>query len=343
MATFGVNVAIVSGSKVLLTLREDFEVWCLPGGHVEDGESLVDAAVREVKEETGLEIELGRLVGLYSRPHWEGGPTHVATFAAAQAGGSLLLPQDEVLEAGWFGVDELPEALLLGQRLRILDALAGRTGVVRTSEVTFPYDSVEALFDARDASDLGRAAFYMEYVFRPNEHVEREELATEGSAAVVAALEAPRPGCVFCDRTALREADVYLENEWCVYASSRDPRDPPGVLPGSGVIVPKAHRASPFDLTREEWAATHELLVAAKDMQDDRWAPDGYFLSWTSFPASDDEVPDMHAHLHVVPRFDDEPRRDAGGRVGIKGEDNLRPDPAAPGTGRARNLGPAGG
>src|SRR5947209_20592690 len=50
--------------------------------------------------------------------------------------------------------------------------------------------------------------------------------------------------CVFCDRTALREAEVYFENQWCVYASARDPRDHPDVLPGAGILVPKAHRTS---------------------------------------------------------------------------------------------------
>src|SRR4051794_28888982 len=110
-----------------------------------------------------------------------------------------------------------------------------------------------------------------------------------------------------CERSALREADVYIENDWCVYASSSDPRDPAGVLPGSGIIIPKAHRASPFDLTLEEWAATHDLLLRAKAIQDERLSPDGYFLSWTSFPTSVDSVPQMHAHLHVVPRFLDEP------------------------------------
>ena len=146
--------------------------------------------------------------------------------------------------------------------------------------------------------------------------------------------------CVFCDRTALRNAELYIENEWCVYASSRDPREPPDVLPGSGIIVPKAHRASPFDLTDAEWGATRELLLQAKAIQDQALAPDGYFLSWTSFPASETELSSMHAHLHVVPRFDDEPRRDAGGRVGIKGSDNRRPDPDAPGHGWALRFGP---
>ena len=146
--------------------------------------------------------------------------------------------------------------------------------------------------------------------------------------------------CVFCDRAPLREAEIYIENEWCVYASSHDPTDPPGVLPGSGIIVPKAHRASPFDLTPQEWSATRELLLQAKAAHDARLAPDGYFLSWTSFPAADGEVSGMHAHLHVGPRFDDEPQRDAGGRVGIKGRDNVRPDPSGPGTGRAKRFGP---
>ena len=111
------------------------------------------------------------------------------------------------------------------------------------------------------------------------------------------------------------------------------------MLPGSGIIVPKAHRASPFDLTAEEWAATHELPLRAKAAQDDRLAPDGYFLSWTSFPASVEDVPRMHAHLHVVPRFNDEPLRDGGGRVGIKGATNRRPNPSAPGNGWALMFG----
>jgi histidine triad (HIT) family protein len=147
--------------------------------------------------------------------------------------------------------------------------------------------------------------------------------------------------CVFCERSALRASDVYLENEHCVYASSHDPTDPPGVLPGSGILVPNAHRTSPFDLTIAEWTAIHPLLLEAKAIQDARLAPDGYFLSWTSFPVSDEEVLSMHAHLHVVPRFDDEPMRDHGGRVGIKGSDNRRPDPTRPGTGRAKKFGQA--
>src|SRR4051812_12526249 len=92
--------------------------------------------------------------------------------------------------------------------------------------------------------------------------------------------------CVFCNLDNLRSADVYIENAHCVYASTRDPRDPADVLPGSGVIVPIAHRASPFDFTPEEWLATGELLVQAKEAQDERLAPDGYFLSWSPYPTA---------------------------------------------------------
>jgi diadenosine tetraphosphate (Ap4A) HIT family hydrolase len=146
------------------------------------------------------------------------------------------------------------------------------------------------------------------------------------------------PGCVFCDLAPFRAADVCIENAFCLYASTRDPRDPPDVLPGCGVIIPIAHRTSPFDFTPEEWAATQELLIAAKVAQDERLAPDGYTLIWNAY--SEVGQPMHHAHFHVIPRFDDEPLADRGGRSAIKVPENRRPDPARPGNGRAREFGP---
>jgi diadenosine tetraphosphate (Ap4A) HIT family hydrolase len=142
--------------------------------------------------------------------------------------------------------------------------------------------------------------------------------------------------CVFCDLSELRAADVYIENDFCVYASTCDPRDPPDVLPGCGVIVPIAHRPSPFDFTDEEWKATHNLLLEAKAAQDERLAPDGYTLIWNCSPDFG------HAHLHVIPRFDDEQLADQGGRSAIKAPENRRPDPFAQGNGRARMFGRQG-
>ncbi len=67
MPGLAVNVAVIHEGKILLTKREDFETWILPSGGVEEGESLAQAAIRETKEETGLDVELTRLVGVYSR------------------------------------------------------------------------------------------------------------------------------------------------------------------------------------------------------------------------------------------------------------------------------------
>jgi diadenosine tetraphosphate (Ap4A) HIT family hydrolase len=143
--------------------------------------------------------------------------------------------------------------------------------------------------------------------------------------------------CASCDLTQFRAADVCIENTFCLYASTRDPRDPPDVLPGCGVIIPIAHRPSPFDSTAEEWTATHELLLKAKAAQDERLAPDGYTLI-SNCLSEIGQLP-LHAHLHVIPRFDDEPLADQGGRSAIKVATNRRPDPSRRGSGRARSFG----
>jgi histidine triad (HIT) family protein len=143
--------------------------------------------------------------------------------------------------------------------------------------------------------------------------------------------------CVFCDHDLLRTADVCFENEHCIYASTRDPRDPADVLPGSGILVPKQHKLSPFQFTTAEWTAVHELLLLAKTTWDERLAPDGYLLAWNSFSEPGGDY--QHAHLHVIPRFDDEPLADAGARSAIKVPANRRPDPSARGNGRARAIG----
>jgi ADP-ribose pyrophosphatase YjhB (NUDIX family) len=55
--------------RILLTRRSDNGRWCLPGGHVDPGENVEEACIREVLEETGLKVKIERMVGVYSSPN----------------------------------------------------------------------------------------------------------------------------------------------------------------------------------------------------------------------------------------------------------------------------------
>jgi diadenosine tetraphosphate (Ap4A) HIT family hydrolase len=141
-------------------------------------------------------------------------------------------------------------------------------------------------------------------------------------------------GCVFCDQSWMREAEIFIQTPHCIFVSTRDPVIraraglAAGVLPGSGAIVLIAHRTSVFELTAAEWVDTRDLLLRAQLALHDLLAPDGYLLGWNQGAG-------LHPHLHVIPRFDDEPLSDRGLRSAIKVPENRRPDPWAPGSGRA--------
>ena len=65
------TTAIVSDDqgRIVLVKRKDNALWALPGGGMELGESIEQGAIREVKEETGLDVEVDGLVGVYTNPH----------------------------------------------------------------------------------------------------------------------------------------------------------------------------------------------------------------------------------------------------------------------------------
>ena len=122
--------------------------WSLPGGRVEPGETMAEAVVREVAEETGWKVEVGRLIGVYSDPESnvvdysfkksgqrkgagpDGGDRRVQIVnlcfhAEAVEAGEMTTP-DETLEMGFFAADALPQPFVPIHAIRIEDGLAKR-------------------------------------------------------------------------------------------------------------------------------------------------------------------------------------------------------------------------
>jgi ADP-ribose pyrophosphatase YjhB (NUDIX family) len=147
---------VIKNGEILLVLREDFKCWVLPGGKVEAGESVAQAAVREVREETGIEVVLTSLVGIFAMPNWFG-DNHSIVFAAKPVGGVLHPQPGEADAVGYFLADQLPERLPWWHRQPIRDALAGVGGsAVWQQDVRWPTDwlSPQEAFALRERGAL---------------------------------------------------------------------------------------------------------------------------------------------------------------------------------------------
>lgn len=82
-------VAVLQKGKILLIQRANAAMWGLPSGKVESNESIAQAAIWEMQEETGLIVHLDRLVSIYSLLNWQSGGNHTALFAGHPVSGVL--------------------------------------------------------------------------------------------------------------------------------------------------------------------------------------------------------------------------------------------------------------
>ena len=121
--------------------------------------------------------------------------------------------------------------------------------------------------------------------------------------------------CPFCLPKV--EEESVLQNEYCRFLQREEP-----ILMGSGLIIPKRHCRTAFDLNTEEWRATYDLLQEVKKLLDEKYRPNGYNLGWNCETIAGQEI--FHAHLHVIPRYADEPLAGRGIRYWLKQEINRR-------------------
>jgi len=105
-----VGAIITDAAGRLLLIKRGHEpgkgLWSIPGGRVEPGETDEQAVIREVREETGLVVQPGRLIGAVRRPAPAGAMLDIRDYAATVTGGTLAAG-DDADDARWAGRDEL--------------------------------------------------------------------------------------------------------------------------------------------------------------------------------------------------------------------------------------------
>ena len=142
-----VAAAIVNDAgQVLAIRRRDNSRWEPPGGVLELDETIEDGLRREVREETGLEIEIERLTGIYKNM-----PRGIIAlvFCCRPAAGSLRLGE-ETLDASWLSPAQLAERMAPAYAIRLLDAIRQGPALIRS------HDGID-LLSTDGGSDTTRA------------------------------------------------------------------------------------------------------------------------------------------------------------------------------------------
>ena len=104
--------------------------WALPGGRAEPGETVEQTVVREVKEETGLDVSVVKRIGEYHEQGIQGGVEYdyyPACFLVKVVGGEMRKQQDEIQEIQLFSLDAIPEPLAFVHSSMVQDYIARKT------------------------------------------------------------------------------------------------------------------------------------------------------------------------------------------------------------------------
>ena len=107
----GAEALIVQDEKIMLIKRSDNGLWAVPGGLVEVGETLAQAAERELREETGVEAHVTQLLGIFDSRRWHSKTKSHLYHAIFLAEATDLTPRtsSEATEIGFFAENDLPE------------------------------------------------------------------------------------------------------------------------------------------------------------------------------------------------------------------------------------------
>jgi 8-oxo-dGTP diphosphatase len=111
MRPFACDMVLIENGKILLIrrAREPFKgEWAVPGGRIEDNETAGQCLKREMKEETGLDVEPIKLTGIYSDPGRDPRGIIAAAFLVKRIGGQVNAG-DDAGEARWFDLSGLPK------------------------------------------------------------------------------------------------------------------------------------------------------------------------------------------------------------------------------------------
>ena len=130
----GIGVMIQNKKgEVLLGLRQGSHgngEWCFPGGHLEFGETVFETAKREVKEETGLDVNQFKLISVADEMRYIKSDNkhylNIGVKAEYQGGEPKVMEPDKCKEWKWFSLKNLPDKMLEGTELTIRNFKAGK-------------------------------------------------------------------------------------------------------------------------------------------------------------------------------------------------------------------------